>query len=132
MDIDNVRAELATALDTISGLRCYAYVPDSISVPAAIIGMGAVQYDETLAGSMTASFVVTVAVGRSDMRSSQTKINDYVQATGATSIKAAVESDPTLNGTVSSVTVMSATPPSEFTMGETSYLSVQFEIEAID
>lgn len=132
MNLDTVRTELALALGDISGLRTFAYSPSTLEPPAAVVGQGEITYDATFAGSMTASFGVLVVVSRSDDRNGNSRLNDYLTPTGSGSIKAAIESDPTLNGSVGYVVVNGAAAPSEVEMAGTSYLAVEFEVEAGD
>ena len=132
MNLDTVRTEIASALGSISGLRTFAYTPSSLEPPSAVVGQGAIDYDATFAGSMTAEFGILVVVSRADDRNGHSRLNEYLAPTGSGSIKAAIESDPTLNGSVGYVTVTGANPPSEVEMANTSYLAVEFTCEAGD
>lgn len=132
MNLDTVRTEIASALGSISGLRTFAYSPSSLEPPSAVVGQGEVTYDETFAGSMTSMFGVLVVVSRADDRNGQSRLNEYLAPTGSGSIKAAIESDATLNGSVGYVTVGSANAPTEVEMAGVSYLAVEFEVEAGD
>ena len=55
-----------------------------------------------------------------------------ITSTGATSVKAAIESDPTLGGAAMSVRVVSATDYGEYEVTQgTSFLGVTFNVEVI-
>lgn len=94
MDVNTVRATIGTALEAITGLRVFHYIPDSAVPPAAMVGMPALDYDDTMQrGKDRAVFPVTVVVGKAHDRSAQDKLGTYMSGTGAatTSVKAAVD-----------------------------------------
>jgi hypothetical protein len=107
--IADLRSGLATRLATISGLRVYPYIPDTPNFPAAVIRLVRVGYDSTLArGSDEIEFLITMAVGRADDRTAQVNIETYLAGSGATSVKTAVEGDPTLGGVALNTRVQEA------------------------
>ena len=132
MDITTVRTQLATAAKTITGMRSVLYVPEKVEPPVTIVSVGSGTYDEDFAGSMTVTFSLLVLVSRADVRSAQAKLNDYIDPTGALSVKAAVEADPTLSSNVSSVAVLGWSEPQEFEIASTSYLGIEFDVEVAD
>lgn len=106
-----VRAGIATALDTIAGLRCFDYVPDSLAPPAAVVEPLEIDYDESMnSGTQFYRAFILVIVGRMSDRSSQDRLDAYLTDTGATSVKAALESDRTLGGACATLQVASSRP----------------------
>ena len=95
MTLAAVRGALAARLDTISGLRIYDTPPDSVQeLPAAIVMFGpdTTTYALTLAAEdVRFAFEVLLLLGSGDEIQAQQDLEPYVDATGASSIKAAVE-----------------------------------------
>lgn len=83
---------IETALDGIDGLRVFKYIPDSISPPAAVVDIDTLEYDNTMArGTDRVTFNVTVAVGKAVDRAAHAAVTTYLEGSGATSVKAAVD-----------------------------------------
>lgn len=97
MNISAVRSGIAANANTIDGLNCYGYVPDSVSEPAFYAAEVDVTYDLTYGGVDELSVTCRVLVGRSDDEASQQLLDAYLSR-GARSLKAAIEADPTLGG----------------------------------
>jgi hypothetical protein len=125
-----VRQGLTTALDTITGLRCFDYVPDSLSPPAAVVEPLEIEYGV----SMTASGIdyyrgfVLVIVGRMSDRSSQDRLDAYLASSGASSVVAAIEADRTLSGSCSTCQVTQALPRSVVVSG-VEMTAYRFEVD---
>jgi hypothetical protein len=106
-----VRAGIATALDTIAGLRCFDYVPDSLAPPAAVVEPLEIDYDEAMnRGCEFYRAFILVIVGRMSDRSSQDRLDAYLTESGASSVKAALEADRTLGGACATLQVASSRP----------------------
>jgi hypothetical protein len=106
-----VRTGLATAIDSIAGLRCFDYVPDAVSPPAAVIEPIEVNYGVAMQDGLDQyQAYILVIVGRMSERSAQDRLDAYVTSSGASSIKAKVEADPTLGGACSTLQVTDANP----------------------
>ena len=130
-----VRDNLKTALQTITGLRVFDYVPDSTNIPTnnafAIVGQLNMNYDYTLnRGFDSASCQIIVVVGRMSERNGQERLDGLLASSGSTSIKAAVEVDKTLGGAVQTLRVVSASPGT-ITSANIDYLSYQYSVELI-
>lgn len=126
-----VRNELKKRLATISGLKTYDYIPDSINVPAGVVGQLDMNFDTTLnRGLDSASCTVLLIVGRMSEQAAQAKLDGYLSGTGSTSIKAAVEGDPTLGGSVKTVRVASASAGS-LTIAGNDYLAYRYQVDMI-
>ena len=130
-----VRTNLKTALQTITGLRVFDYVPDSTNVPTnnafAIVGQLSMNYDYTLnRGFDSATCNIIVIVGRMSEKDGQSRLDGLLQSSGSTSIKAAVEADKTLGGAIQTLRVVSASPGT-ITSANIDYLSYQYQVELI-
>lgn len=135
MDVTAVFEGLATAADTIDGLRCFAYVPDSIPPPAFFPAELDINYEQTFRGGLEA-WVVTcrVLVSRADERAGQKRLQGLLSRTGETSIKAALEATRTpasgaLGGACHDVHVRKATGYGYYEHpAGTFYLGAEFEV----
>lgn len=95
MNLTDVATEVAARLDSIAGLRCFAYQPPSITPPAGIVLNplpGDIQYDQTYGRGMDRiTLPVLVVAGRSSERPAQEAIRAYLDGSGPRSVKAVVE-----------------------------------------
>lgn len=130
MDLIAVMAGLATRLETIDGVRVYPYPPDKVAVPAALISWpDGIDYDQTFAGGAdmtTIPVFVLIEPGQARIRVGE--LTPYTARTGAQSVKAAIQADPTLGGAAKTVRVTRA----EFTTTEVAalrYPSARFDVE---
>lgn len=100
--ITQVRVAMAAALGSINGLRCYAFGPDSVNVPAAVVipAQGAFLDTVTFEGADDFQITVRVIVAKTSDRVSQENLDPYLSSDGAKSIEAAMNLDPTLGGIV--------------------------------
>ncbi len=132
MSITNIRNGLATRLATISGLRNAATMPDQPNPPVAIIIPQRVSYDTAFAdGVNTYTFTVQVIVGRVSERISQSLLDGFASATGASSIKAAIEGNKTLGGNAFDVRVTEMTAYQSIVVGEITYMGAEFEVSVL-
>lgn len=128
MTPNGVRAGLGTALDTITGLRAFDYVPDSLSPPAAVVEPLEIDYDEAMRRGLDVyRAYILVIVGRMSDRSSQDRLDAYVAGSGSSSVKAALESDKTLGGACSTLQVTSARPR-EVVVSGVNMIAYRFEV----
>ena len=120
-------------LANISSLIVFGYVPDSIEPPTAVVGVvDNIEYDSTMArGADTYNIPVFLYVSRIDAEDSQDTLDAYLASTGASSVKAQVESDITLGGQAQSVRVVEADNYGVYTINNIDYLGVEFMIEVI-
>jgi len=79
-------------------------------------------------GLDTYEFTVLVIVGRVDERSAQNTLDAYCAATGATSIKTAIERDKTLAGAAQSLRVTEMRNYSALQISENTYLAAEFAV----
>ena len=99
-----MREALAAALGTVSGVRAYSHFPEKVNTPAAIVGGPSATYnDSTMTDEYTIPVLVLVA--DSSDRTAQLNLDSYLNPTGSTSIRAAIENDPKLGGVVETLYV---------------------------
>lgn len=131
MDLAAVMDGLGAALDTIDGLRSHPYyVPRAIPPCAVVTWPDDYDFDETFGrGSDRVVLPVTVIVGQADQRSARDQLAAYCAGSGASSVKAAVESYAPA-GVWDSARVQKV----EFgavTVAAVSYLAATFHVEII-
>ena len=126
---------MKTALQTVSGLRVLDTLPDSANIPTngalAVVGMLDMTYDFTLnRGFDSATLSVLVLVGRMSESAAQDRLDGYLQSSGSSSIKAAIEADKTLSGAVQTLRVTQAVSGT-ITVANIDYLSYRYEVTLI-
>ena len=130
--LSDIRTGLANRIATISGLRTAATIPDQVNPPIAIVIPERLTYDDAFnRGLVTYSFLVQVIVGKVSERTSQNKIDGFINPTGTTSIKAAIEGDKTLNGAVFDTRVTEVTGYSVVQVGDIAYMSCEFRVTVL-
>ena len=131
--LSSIRTGIATNLGNITSLSVYGFVPDSIEPPTAVIGVvDNIEYDSTMArGADTYTIPVFLYVSRVDAQDAQDTLDGYLASSGASSVKAQVESDITLGGEAQSVRVVSASNYGVYTINNIDYLGVEFLVEVI-
>jgi len=93
-----ITAGIKSTLDNIAGLSAYAIEPPSPKFPCLwpFFRQPAADYNRTFDNMIIWHFSLTVAVQASDVAHAQTNLMPYLAPTGDKSIKAMVESIPTL------------------------------------
>lgn len=93
MNIGSVMDDLGAGVDTIAGLRVFAYWAGSITPPAAVVGFPEdVTYDETMGRGMDRFTVpVFIVTDQVDPRTGRDQLSQYAVGSGSTSVKAAIE-----------------------------------------
>lgn len=131
--LSQIRDGLKTRLETITGLRAHDTIPDSISPPCAVVGAPEpLEYDVAFRGAAHRYTIpVRVYASRASERTGQDKLDGYMAASGATSIKAAIEGDATLGGAAHSTVVKQARGYGVYNIGGVDYLGVEFVTEVI-
>lgn len=132
MDLSAVRDALKARLETISGLRSYAHVPDKPEPPCAIVAPSSCEFDSTFArGCDEIGFSILVLAARSDDRAGQAALDGFLDGGGPASVKAAVEVDVDLGGTVDTVRVSRWTGYGVREWAGVTYYAVEFSVEVI-
>lgn len=141
--IATIRTAMATALQTVAvpngtgTLRAHDILPDQVAPPAAVIlpGDPAIEYDQVMGdpghgdGADTLHFVVLVLVGRTSERVAQDALDAYMDPTGASSVKIALEGN--LGGAAVDCSVVSVARPAYETYGADEYLGIRFTVEVL-
>lgn len=128
MNPSQVRDSLKTRLQTITGLRAYDLIPDTVVPPCAVVGQLDFTFDiDNARGLDQAQVDVLVIVQRFSERAGQDKLDAYLAGSGASSIKAAIEGDRTLGGTVNTLRVTGAEAGTYDSQGVT-FLSYRYRI----
>lgn len=129
MTVGAIRAGIAANISTISGLRVYADIPDNPAMPCAVVQLQGVEYDRSFQRGLTEyNLTVTVIFGRIATVQSQRAL-DQIISTGNRSLKAAVESDKTLDGAAFDTHLSSMTNVASVTIGDMTYLSADFAVQ---
>lgn len=128
--ITAIRNALATQLGTIKGLRVEASIPDSPRPPTAIIIPQGVTFDQAMnRGLDEYDFTILLIVHRMSERTAQAMLDGFANPSGATSIKACLVSDPTLDGAVQSARVTAMRNYGSISIGDVDYLSAEFPVQ---
>ena len=128
MNVSSVRDGIKTRLATISGLRVWDVIPDQVTPPGAVVGQLDFTFDiDNARGVDLANVDVYVIVQRMDARSGQNKLDGYLAGSGSSSIKAAIEGDRTLGGTVNTLRVTRA-EAGTYLQGDVTFLSYRYSL----
>jgi hypothetical protein len=134
MSVTTVRNGLAARLATISGLRVYATPPDLVQeLPAAVVTAGDpfLAYDQLVRGAdVRYSFKVLLLVTSADEAQEWSDLEPYLGATGAASVKAAV--DGTLGGSADWARVVRSPSVGLVKCGQGVYWGATFNVEAYE
>ena len=132
MTISAVRSKLAAALETISGLRVYEDWPGQIAeFPAAIIRPMRGDWNTIIPRTARRDFwqISIYATLSGGIEQAQQTLEDYLETTGAKSIKTVIE-DYTLYGSVCSFArIISWSEYGGYEFGGVKYLGVKIDLE---
>ena len=107
-----VRAAVASYLTSSIGLRATANRFQQINPPMAVVmpQTGSfIRYSQTFDAETDYNLRAIILVSEGDSLSGQDSLDTYLSPTGASSVYAAVQRDPTLGGAVSFAVVVEAT-----------------------
>lgn len=132
VSIAGLRTAIKTGLATISSLQALDYAPESVNVPCAFVVPKTGHYDDMFGSSprgLTHRFEVVLLVRLiPKMTQAQSDLDAYMEASGSSSIKAAVEAaDLTTHGTVARVT--GYRDYGGLNYNGVDYLGVKFDVE---
>ena len=93
MDLSTVRTGIQSKLSTITGLKAYATWPDQIAAPCAIVKPSSCEMDSSFDGDNDLIFEVLVLAApiQNGMVRGQEKLDGYLDDSGTSSVKAAIE-----------------------------------------
>jgi len=128
--ISELRSGLTNNLQTITGLRVYATLPDVVNPPTAMISLDKVSYNKASQKALVEyGFKVTVVVGRVSERTAQNLIDVLVAPNGAGSVKTAIESDRTLGGKAFDVFIPELSAIGAVSINGIDYFSAEFSVQ---
>jgi hypothetical protein len=128
--ISDIRQGLADNLSQVYGLRVSPTMVDAPRPPQAMIYPDRVEYDlNANRGADTFFFIVYVVVGRADDRTAQNRLDQFI--VGPDSVKAAIESDRSLGNRADTCRVTEMRNYQQLSIGDTIYLSAEFEVEVV-
>lgn len=128
--VSAIRDGIKDRLTLISGLQAHDTVPGNITPPAAVVRRRQTSFDSTMArGSDDYQFTVTLLVSQASWEHGQDNLDDYLASSGSLSIKATIEGDMSLGGTVDFVRVASAGEDSIVEYNGVPYIAVDFTLE---
>lgn len=123
--LDAVAAKVAT----VSGLRVFSFAPDAIVPPTAVVEIERVEYDSNFVrGCDEMTVRISVFVSRADDRVGLAKLKSFMGGSGASSIKTAIEADPTLGGVVETLNVDSVDAIGARQVGDTWYFACDYNL----
>lgn len=127
--VTEISDALKNALTVIPGLRVYDYLPDQINPPVGYVGIQSVNYHGAFrGGNPVHTYTITIVVGRVSERASQRALDDFLAYDGDRSVRAALEADPTLQGFIQTLVVVDGGNLSPLTMGDVTYVSIDFSV----
>jgi hypothetical protein len=105
--VKEIRAALKTNLENIPGTQKSAYLLGSPSPPTLQIFPGEVDWHMAMNdGLAKREFIVQALVGQPTEEGTQVVLDEFLDETGDSSVKSAIESDSTLGGLVDDVIVV--------------------------
>lgn len=127
--ITTMRQAIATNLSSISGLRTAALIPEDPKPPIAVVTFDNVNYDTSMGRGLDEyTFRVVVVVGRVNTRGAEQNLDAFMSGSGASSVKAAIESDRSLGGEANDLRVTTGTNLREVVVSEATYLATDFVV----
>jgi hypothetical protein len=126
--------DLATALCvplTAAGIRAIEYLADQVNPPVAIAATTGVGYHDAFGvhGLAEHHFALMLILTRVGDRAGLKALEALMSNSGATSVRALVEADPTLGGVASACIVRRALPPVALSVSGVEYTSVTFDVD---
>jgi hypothetical protein len=130
MTVSQIRDQMASALETISGFRAYSVIPDDPAAPCGAIEFNGITYDTAFArsGGDEYAFSVRILVHRVDTTTGQDAVDEYCTPTGTRSIKVALEADKTLGGYAFSLRVTDVRNIGLTAVGDSTFLTAEFPV----
>lgn len=128
-DINSIANGIKDALATIDGLRAYSYQPEQLNPPFAYPELIQVVYHRTMGlGVIQTEWLVHVVVGRYTDRTAHEALNNYLSASGATSVRAALETDLTLGGATQTLVLSNSADVTSVSEADAEFLQIQFSL----
>lgn len=120
---------LATALATIPGLRVADHLPEQVQPPMAVIQLQSVTYHRAMRGGLSEwRYVISLIAGRMGDRAAQRQLDAWLSYGDAQSVRAAIETDQTLDGNASTLIVEEMVSVRPLSIGDAAYTTCEFNI----
>lgn len=127
--VQELREGLAARLRTISGLRAASTQPDNPMPPQAIVNLDSITYDTAFARGLDEyQFTILVIAGRVAERTAQNRLEAYLNPSGTSSIKTAIQGDRTLGGKAQTLRVTEVTSFGSINVGDVTYLAANITV----
>ena len=128
--VNQVANGLKTRLDTISGLRVFAYQADQNSTPPlAFPVLDSIEYHQAFGGGdVVMNWTIVAIVGRYTDRNAYAQLDDYLSFDGAKSIRATLEADKTLGGVCQTLIVQSSVDVTSLSQGDAEFLQIRVRV----
>lgn len=128
--VSQVATGLQARLATITGLRTFNYQPEQENPPFGYPQLNSINYHRAYSGGdVVMDWTVYVVVGRWLDRTAHAALDDYLSYSGAKSVRAAIEADPTLGGVCSTLIVRSGADITSLDSGGAQFLVIQMQVE---
>lgn len=132
MDVEAVLVGLRDNASTIPELRCFEYVPDSITPPTFYPVEVEIDYDRAFNRGMDELTVrCHLLVSSASDRSGQRLLKGYLAGSGPMSLKAALQTDRTLNGACDDLRVRRVAGYRLYQVGTTTFYGAELDIHII-
>jgi hypothetical protein len=117
---------LKTKLATITGVRAFSYQPEQLNPPTAYPVLTQINYHKAFGGgNVQMEWSINLIVGRYTDSRAHAALDGYLSYDGASSLRAALETDPTLGGVCSNLVVTSGYNISSLSEAGADYLTIQ-------
>jgi hypothetical protein len=129
MNLNDVMDEVAAVLDTITGLRVFAYPPPTVVPPAGIVSYPErIDFDQTYGRGMDkiTGLPVILVVGKATDRAARDTAGDWASGSGSKSVKAVFEAHPWTSCHVLTVTACTF---DVVTIASVDYIAAMFELD---
>tara|TARA_Y100000004_G_scaffold116642_1_gene131127 strand:- start:469 stop:879 length:411 start_codon:yes stop_codon:yes gene_type:complete len=119
--------------NNLANISVYSYVPHRFDPPLAVVSvLENLEYDFSMArGSDKFIIPVRLFVSNIDGQDSQETLDAFLNSSGSSSMKVAIESDKTLGGIASTLRVVEARDYGAFELNNVELLGVEFLVEVI-
>lgn len=126
--VTQIAAGLTARLTTISGLRVFTSQPEQIQPPVAYPVLNSIEYHRAFrGGNVITNWSLVIIVGRWTDSRAHEALDGFLSFSGASSVRAAVEADPTLGGVVSTLVLPTGASIMSETQADAEFLMVRMD-----
>lgn len=129
-DLSAIREAVAAAVDAATtGLNVAARYPGVIVSPAAVVVRRSTTFDTAFDIAADHQLAIRMFMSFADLQGSQERLDDWCAPSGAESIRAAIDADPTLGGLVDFCRISGVEDEQIATYARIDYLTVDLVLE---